>query len=267
MNILRKYFDSLNITSPEITLEGITQIIKHHLEKFPFTSIPVLLGFDLQLDIDFLINKLIVQGKGGYCFEHNKLLYNAMKYLNLNVTPLLARVIMNKKTIPPKTHRITILEYSGERYLLDVGNSYYSLPLPVNLNGTEAITQLGQTYRIAKKSPDIYELQYIQKKSIFIIYQFTFQKCYEVDFELSHFYSHKHPKATFVNNMVISKVFQDEIRSLRNNTYYKIFSQNASQSAIKDIHHFREILTNDFEYILSDTETEYLYNKFILTHT
>lgn len=261
-----KYFKSLNITSPTPTFECIAQLIKHHLAKFPFTSIPVLLDEDLQLDIDSLINKLVIQNKGGYCFEHNKLFYTALKYLKMDVTPLLARVIMNKKTMPPKTHRITILNYSGESYLIDVGNSYYSLPLPVNLDGTEAITPLGQTYRIAKKSPDIYELQYIQKNSVFIIYQFTFQKCYEVDFELSNFYSHKHPKATFVNNLVISKVFQDEIRSLRNNTYYKIFSQNATQSTLKDIHHFREVLKTDFEYIISDAETEYLYNKFILTH-
>jgi arylamine N-acetyltransferase len=44
-----------------------------------------------------------------------------------------------------------------------------------------------------------------------------------MDFEVANFYSHKHKNANFVKNLVLSKISDDKILSLRNNTYHKIY--------------------------------------------
>lgn len=260
MNTLTDYFKALNITTPSPTFACLRSIIEGHLSTFPFTSIPVLLSEELPLELPAIIERLVGKGRGGYCFEHNKLLYSALERIGWKVTPLLARIILGRENIPPKTHRITILELDGESYLVDVGNSYFSPPMPVKLDGTEVTSKSGKTFRISRDASDTYALELVLTDEIFTIYTFRFQPCFEADFELSHFYSHKHPKATFVNNLVLSKVFPDEIRSLQNNIYYRMFSQNTVETVITDISVFSSIIKIDFKYPATDNEIEFLFN-------
>ncbi len=264
MDSLKNYFKALRITQANNDLSFIETIIKHHIDEFPFTSIPVLLKNKLSLELPDIIKKIVIDRRGGYCFEHNKLMYEALKSLGFLVTPLLARVIMNRDAMPPKTHRVTLLGFEGSRYLVDVGNSYLSPSLPVNLNGEEVTTEHGRTYKVIETEHNTFQLQIIKDKEIFTIHQFDLQRCYEVDFELSHFYSHQHPKATFVNNLVISKILPNEIRSLRNNNYQKISKLNTTTIPIESLEQFIATLQHEFDYPITFEEAESLFSKYII---
>lgn len=63
----------------------------------------------------------MVNQQGGYCFEHNKIAYLALKHLGFEVRSVLARVMLNGKPTNPRTHRMNVLELDGETYLVDVG--------------------------------------------------------------------------------------------------------------------------------------------------
>lgn len=52
------------------------------------------------------------------------------------------------------------------------------------------------------------------------------------DCELGHFYSHRHPKASFVNHLVVSRILDNEIRSLRDLEYRVV---SGAETQIKQI--------------------------------
>ena len=92
--------------------------------------------------------------------------------------------------------------------------------------------------------------------------KFDLNNCYESDFELAHFYSHKHSNAVFVNNLVLSLINEKEIRSLRNNEYFKIYENYQEKFTFNCFDEFKSILSSDFNISFSDEELKLLYNKY-----
>src|SRR4051812_2657821 len=79
---LASYLDRIGYAGPRRpdlpTLQGI---IAAHATSLPFENIDALLGRGIRLDTDSLMNKLVRDGRGGYCFEQNTLLLHALRGL------------------------------------------------------------------------------------------------------------------------------------------------------------------------------------------
>src|SRR3954453_10282938 len=72
------------------TLQGI---VAAHATSIPFEGIDVLLGRGIRLDTTSLMDKLVHAGRGGYCFEHNSLLQQALLALGFVVEGFAGRVV------------------------------------------------------------------------------------------------------------------------------------------------------------------------------
>lgn len=259
--IIQAYLDHLNIT--EVTnLNDITKLIQAHEEAFAFSSLKVLLQEEITLDLESLYKSLVLQKRGGYCFEHNKLLYEALQYLGFNVEFYLARVINNSDIQVPQTHRFTLLKYGGEQYLIDVGIGFRSPNVPVLFSSNETVSHLNIAYKITQQN-GVFYLQLLEKGKWFKATQFDLHPCYEADFELGHFYSHRHQDAVFVNNLVVSKVTPKCIYSLRNNHYVQINAEGYHSIVIKDKQDFIDVIRQDFDLKYDDNELTILYNTHV----
>lgn len=261
--IINKYLNTLNINHEIRTLEDITSLIKAHLKTFPFSSIKVLLKEDISLDLNNIYESIVVKKRGGYCFEHNKLMYETLKELGFDVTYYLARVINNTDNIPPQTHRFTLLNFEGEKYIIDVGIGFRSPSVPVKFGDDSTISHLGIRYKIVEFDDNTYSMQLIEKGKPFLATKFDLNRCYEADFEMGHFYSYKNPNAVFVNNFVISRIKKDTIYSIVNDKYFKIYQDKTDEIKIKNIDHLIEILKDDMNANFTYEEIEQLYNKYI----
>jgi len=73
--IIQNYLDTLQLDNNIKTLADITNLIKTHLRTFPFSSLKVLLKEDIALDLESIYKNIVLKKRGGYCFEHNKLIY------------------------------------------------------------------------------------------------------------------------------------------------------------------------------------------------
>ena len=221
MNIIEEYLKSLDIDKKIVNLQDIEELIKKHIKQFPFTSIPVLLKKELSLELPAIFEKIVKRKEGGYCFEHNKLMYEALLYCGFKVESYFARVLNDKDIIAPLTHRFTLLTYKESRYIVDVGFGYLSASKPVKFGDEYTTTEQEITYRIKKNNDNTYALQILNEDTFCTLYKFDLHPCYEIDFELGHYYSHKHPKASFVNNMVLSSILKDEVLTIVNNNFVK----------------------------------------------
>ena len=264
MNPIKHYLESLGILNGLKDLNDIKKLIKAHLSTFPFTSISVLLERELSLELQDLVNKIVDRREGGYCFEHNKLIYEALLYYGFDVKPLFARVLNNQNIVSAKTHRSTLLTINNEAYIVDVGFSFLSPSMPIKFGSEPTVSDLGTLYIINKADDDTFLLEIIQEDELYTLYSFDMHNYNEMDFEVGHFYSYKHPKANFVNNLVISRILDDKILSLRNNTYHIIDADAKEEITIKTYLQLKTILESDFDYHVKDDDLKYLYEKFVL---
>ena len=90
------YFNRLNISPQDASLSLVAELQNKHIAEFCFNSLSVLLGETISLEINDIIHKIVVENKGGYCFEHNKLMHDSLEILGFNVRCLLAKVLNNQ---------------------------------------------------------------------------------------------------------------------------------------------------------------------------
>lgn len=261
--IVRNYLDVLKIDHEIKTLADITKLIKAHLCTFPFSSLKVLLKEDISLNLNSIYENIIIKKRGGYCFEHNKLMYEVLKELGFNVKHYLARVVNNTDNMVPQTHRFTLLDFEEEQYLIDVGIGFRSPSVPVKFGSASNISHLGVEYKVKEFEDQTFAMQLLEKGKPFLATKFDLNRCYESDFELGHFYSHKNPNAIFVNNLVVSLIQDDVIYSLVNKKYLKTYKDRKEEIEIKSIEQLEQILKNDLNVNLTFKEIELLYNDHI----
>ena len=129
MSLSDLYLNALRIDRRLPVLEQIRAAVREHQRQYTFNNVEVLLQPEhlLNLEPEHLLQKIVRENRGGYCFEHNRLLYAALQDLGLNVSARLARVLYGQQDGDfPRTHRISVLNYNGTEYLIDVGFGPYT---------------------------------------------------------------------------------------------------------------------------------------------
>lgn len=259
--IVKKYLQTLEIDQEIESLEDITKLIKAHLRTFCFCSLRVLLNEEVSLELRDIYDNIVVKRRGGYCFEHNKLMFEVLKELGFSVQYYLARVVNNTNNIPPQTHRFTLLKLGKEEYLIDVGIGFRTPSVPIILGDKPSVSHLGIEYKVSQFEDNTFSMQLIENSKPFYLTKFDLKECYEVDFEMGNFYSYKNPKAVFVNNFVASRIEDNIIYSLVNNRYFEIKANKTEEIEVTNSKQLEEILQNSIKAKFTTKELEYLFAK------
>src|SRR5262249_58412325 len=92
---LRAYLDRIRWNGPiEATFETLARLMRAHMRAIPFENLDVLLGRGIRVDLDGVFAKLVIAGRGGYCFEHSTLFAAALAQLGFAPVAHSARVVM-----------------------------------------------------------------------------------------------------------------------------------------------------------------------------
>jgi N-hydroxyarylamine O-acetyltransferase len=153
------------------TLDTLAKVQLAHLQSIPFENIDVVLRRRIDMTFGAVFDKLVNRSRGGYCFEQNTLLMEALRCLGFAVTPVLARVRWNrpKEVHTPFTHLVLLVvpptqtaatsavgETTPETYLVDVGFGGLQClsPLRINTEDPQLATE-GGTYRLAADGAEL----------------------------------------------------------------------------------------------------------------
>lgn len=256
--LLGRYLARVGIEPRPPSLSLLNEVIAKHLELFSFASVGPQLGDTLPLDPESLFDRIVVRRRGGYCFEQNGLMFEMLSRLGFEVTLVLARVLHDPASHPPLTHRFTAVDLDHERYLVDVGFGANCPPFAVRFDPSNP----GHgRYRIVEHERGEFHLEHDRAGEYVSLYRFDLVRYGDADCELGHFYSHRHPDAGFVNNLVVSRILDGEIRSLRN-AELRIYGDGDERSvAVIDAAHLRRLLAEMFDIDVSPTEAERLFSK------
>jgi len=210
--------EALGLGRADPDLRLLSEITTRYVARFPFTSLGVWLGDDLPLDVTSLHERIVTRGRGGYCFEHNGLMFAILEDLGYDVRLRMSRVVHNRDVHPGLTHRVTEVTVDGADFVVDVGFGPMGPQLPIPLSG-EVSGLPSRPFRVAEPRPGELQVQCVVDGEFYTLYRFERSPYGPADCDLGHFYSHRHPNAVFVNNLVASLIIGDEVRSLRNGSY------------------------------------------------
>jgi len=260
MAITGPYLDALGLTALDPTLDFLQEITRRHVATFPFSSVGPRLGDALPLDPERLLDRIIVRGRGGYCHEQNGLLFEVLEELGFDASIQLARVIHNQDMHPGLTHRMALVEVDGRQFVVDVGFGHLGPPLPVPMPGSVR-TGDDARFRVHEARPGEFHMQSIVDGDHYSLYRFDLAHYGQSDCELGHFYSHRHPDAVFVNNLVASLILDDEVRSLVNREYRVLRGDAHTASRITSAPQLSDLLSTEFGIQVSDAEAKRLFDE------
>lgn len=250
------YLADLGLAAEPPSLDALSEIVRRHVARHAFTSIGPRLGDPLPLAPAALLDRIVRRQRGGYCFEQNGLLFTVLSGLGYDVRLQMARVLVSGAAHPPLTHRVTRVTIDGTEFLVDVGFGPQGPPFPLPMRREpEPVSR----YRVVRQGDVGFQLEIRDGAEWKPLYRFDDVPYGESDAELGHFYSHRHPEAAFVNNLVASRILDDEVRSLRNREYHVIRPDGTDVEVVTDAARLHAILTQELRVQVSVEEAERLF--------
>ncbi|MEG4801313.1 arylamine N-acetyltransferase [Microcoleus sp. ARI1-B5] len=204
--------------SPRLTtLQAIHQ---RHSHTIAFENLNSLLKQPVLLDLASLQQKLIHEGRGGYCFEQNSLLRAVLLALGFQVTNLAARVLWNlpSGTIAPRSHMVLGVNIDGEPYIADAGFGGLTLTTPLALTPNIEQPTSHEPFRLIATERS-YIMQAYIKQEWKSLYRFDQEEQELPDYEVSNWYVSTHPNSIFVTNLMVAKPDSNCRYALWNNQF------------------------------------------------
>lgn len=247
---LSRYFKRINcefITNP--TLESLKKIQKQHAFTFPFENLNPLLDIPVLLDIDTLFNKMVLDNRGGYCYEQNILFLEILKTLGYNARGITGRVFTKTGEIRRRTHMLNLIEIDSVKYLSDVGFGSSAPYIPLELKTDKIQSTPSGEYRIVSfKNGDGYVLQSLFNSNWRSLYFFDLQKQFHEDFEVGNHYTSTYRFANFKNNLMLSISEENCRHTLDNNVFTTYYADGANhKETINSAEKIRELLIGVFK--------------------
>lgn len=215
------YLNQLGIISPlPVNLATLKHLQKLHLERYAFQCLSSVLHHPISLEEDDIYQKVIVERKGGYCFELNLLLMHLLCHLGFDVQFHSAKIVHNNEPFAKHayTHGFLLVTLDGQEYVVDIGYGGFNPTEPLRLN-TEDVqeTEYGN-YKITPYEQGYY-LAIQQGSEWRILY--AFYKCpqYMPDLIVKNWYVSTHPDSPFRTRLIASRIENGLRHNLLNNRY------------------------------------------------
>lgn len=245
---LEKYLTRIHYSGDlNANLEALKRIHQLHPQYIPFENIDSYTGKVPSLDSEHIFQKLVIESRGGYCYEQNLLLSEVLKYLGFKVTLQLGRVLWQKgeSSSAAKTHLLLIVELNDQKYLVDCGFGTATLTAPLLLNEEEPQQTPNEQFKISQKN-GAYTL-WIQRENWLPVYRFELE-CVELpDLDICNWYLATHPESNFRKNLVFSKV-DENARYTFNNDIFNIRKRTGGKesASIENEHQLFKMMKDIF---------------------
>lgn len=214
-------------TNPD--LQTLRAIIAAHVATIPFENLDPFLGVVPVLDIESVQRKLVRDGRGGYCFEQNRLLNDALRAIGFQVTDLAARVLWGQPedAITARTHMLLRVELDGEAWLADAGFGGNTPTGPLEfVPDVEQVTP-HEPFRLIRRDDSDWRLQLFAADAWKTLYRFDLQPQFAADYRISNYWTSTHPDSHFVTGLTAARAAPGRRLTLRN----REFTEHATDSA------------------------------------
>ncbi|MHC5025715.1 MAG: arylamine N-acetyltransferase family protein [Planctomycetota bacterium] len=206
---LDRYLDRIGLpVSPRTDLDGLGAVQAAQLRAVPFENLDVIMGGGIEVEPDAVFRKLVTNERGGYCFECNGLLCNALLALGFDARLLLGRVVGDRVdgTVPARTHAIVEVQLDGAPYIADCGFGARTMRAPIRLeDGATCADDVGRGgcrvqrddafgWRLARTAPGEPD------RDLFVFDQLI---VYPADIAIGNHWTSTHPSCHFTQRPLV----------------------------------------------------------------
>ncbi|MBO4819644.1 MAG: arylamine N-acetyltransferase [Firmicutes bacterium] len=120
----KSYLKRIGLEGAEIKTdkESLDRVLKAHLRHIPFDDLDVWAkGVCPSLAVEDLYNKVVVNGRGGYCFELNSLFKAFLLSLGFDAYTVICHLCHDPSYIAVPAHCGVIVKIGDMKYFTDVG--------------------------------------------------------------------------------------------------------------------------------------------------
>ena len=210
-------------TPPAPTLQTLRDLQLRHVCTFAFESLSTLLRLPVPIDLASVERKVLLDGRGGYCYELNQMFLALLQELGFDARGLTGRVVMGG---PPdartaRTHRLSLVTLDGVRYITDVGFGGMVPSSPLQLNSEEVQVTPHEPYRLTHNADDSYTLWAEVAGEWRGLYVFDLQVQADIDYEIGNWYVSTHPGSPFLGQLKVALLAPGKRYTL-NNAHYAV---------------------------------------------
>jgi N-hydroxyarylamine O-acetyltransferase len=239
------------------TLQTLQALISAHSRAIAYESIDVLLDRPPRLDLAALQSKMIVCGRGGYCFEQNMLFRGGLRSLGYKVTSLQARVVRGLEVDAPRPmlHMVLLVELPEGPFLADVG--FGNLAPTGALKLSPLVEQdtphevmrfiaMGEELTLQSKLGDRWEH----------IYRVVLLPRFDAEYEICNWFTGTHPQSPYLNNLIAARPGPNKTRLTLFNARFNVryASGEVERQILRDEVDYRRVLREEFGIMLSDED-------------
>jgi len=236
------------------TLETLSAIHRLHAQSIPFENLDPLLRRPVRLELPALEEKLVREGRGGWCFEHNLLLGHVLRHIGFKVTGLAARVLWNapEGSIRSRAHMLLLIELEGATHIADVGFGGLTLTGPLVLRNDIEQTTPHERFRLVGLDGD-FAVQAWLSGTWKSLYRFDLQRQFQADYEVSSWYLANHPGSHFLVNLMAARTEPGRRFALLNNqfTIHELGGESRRRT-LTSLEDMRNVLESQFLIRLPD---------------
>ncbi|WP_248750372.1 arylamine N-acetyltransferase [Pseudomonas sp. MWU15-20650] len=217
----RLYLQRLGYDSPPPpTLQTLRDLQLRHVCTFAFESLSTLLRAPVPIDLPSIEQKVLLDGRGGYCFELNHLFLALLQELGFDARGLMGWVVMGG---PPeartgRTHRLSLVTLDGVRYISDVGFGGMVPSSPLRLETQEPQATAHEPYRLTFNGTD-YTLWAQVNGEWRGLYVFDLLVQADVDYVIGNWYVSTYPTSVFVGQLKVARLAPGKRHTLQNANY------------------------------------------------
>jgi N-hydroxyarylamine O-acetyltransferase len=227
------------------TIETLQMLHRLHPAAIPFENLDPLMEQPVRLTLSDLEQKLVVERRGGYCFEHNLLLKAVLEDMDFKVTALGARVALGLEP-PPEfsatpNHIALLVDVGGVVYLADVGLGRQVMTAPLRLRSNLEQETPNERYRLVGGEPD-WQLETAAAEGWRPLYKFDLAARGLDDFIAMNDVA----MARFRDNLFVSRVDGSRRYGLRNSRLRTYDGPETTTRMLTSVAEIRDVLTTIF---------------------
>ncbi|MGY3026332.1 N-hydroxyarylamine O-acetyltransferase [Pseudomonas lurida] len=218
----RLYLQRLGYDAPPApTLQTLQALQLRHVCTFAFESLSTLMHVPVPIDLPSVEQKVLLEGRGGYCYELNQMFLALLQELGFDACGITGRVVMGG---PPeahtaRTHRLSLVTLEGVRYISDVGFGGMVPSSPLQLDTDTVQATAHEPYRLTFDGQGSYTLWAQVAGEWRGLYVFDLQVQAAIDYEIGNWYVSTHPDSPFVGQLKVARLAPGKRHTLNNASY------------------------------------------------
>ncbi|WP_256822807.1 MULTISPECIES: arylamine N-acetyltransferase [unclassified Pseudomonas] len=235
-------------TPPPPTLQTLQDLQLRHVCTFAFESLSTLLRLPVPIDLPSVEQKVLLDGRGGYCYELNQLFLELLQELGFDARGITGRVVMGG---PPdahtaRTHRLSLVTVDGVRYICDVGFGGMVPSSPLRLDSEAIQATAHEPFRLTVKHGS-YTLWADVGGEWRGLYVFDLQVQADIDYEIGNWYVSTHAGSPFLGQLKVALLAPGKRHTL-NNGHYAVHSLDgpSEKRAIASADELLDVLRGTF---------------------